>query len=298
VRTKIEEITPVKAQAMLDKHLWPFVAEDQHAQRTRRERDIDNYARMMLAGQWATNHQGLAIDDSGLLVDGQHRLLAIVRSGVTIKTLVTRDLPSNGNGSMAGVLAIDTIDRGKVRGVGQQLQMRHGVKDANYFAAMCRTIILLAVDTVKVTPMPVDVGQCLRVQDNYGKELESAMRRKASMTGLRSAVIGGSLAFAMKAGDRTAIEEFAERIADGENLSKGNPALSVRNYLLRHYKEIGGGGHAFRTISRAVLVGAMYAERGDEMKQVKHSEVGYTYYMDKQKRTMMKLLNECGYVIS
>ncbi len=43
----------------------------------------------MREGHWDTTHQGIAIASDGTLVDGQHRLLAIVESGVTVRMNVT-----------------------------------------------------------------------------------------------------------------------------------------------------------------------------------------------------------------
>lgn len=50
---------------------------------------VNKYASDMEQGTWRLNHQGIAFDDEGVLVDGQHRLMAIVKSGVTIKAMVT-----------------------------------------------------------------------------------------------------------------------------------------------------------------------------------------------------------------
>ena len=297
MKTTTETITPKRAQTILDNHLTPFVAEDINKQRRVSEQLIDSYARAMRAGQWGTTHQGIAIDSNGLLVDGQHRLMAIVRSGATIKTMITRGLPANGEGTTHGVKVIDMIDRGKVRGVGQQLQMRHGILDANYYAAMCRTILMLGANALKVTTLPVDVGQCLRVIDMYGTELRDAHQRKAKLTGLRSATIGGAIAFAMKAGDKQRLREFSDRIRDGENLSKGNPALTIRNYLLSHYKEFSGGVQVYRIVTRATLTAAMHADKGQTLRQIKTSEIGYSYFMEKQRRSIVKLLSQCGYQI-
>jgi hypothetical protein len=56
----------------------------------RRIRDslVQQYARDMKAGRWRTNHQGIAVTDDGALLDGQHRLSAIVESGCTIDFVV------------------------------------------------------------------------------------------------------------------------------------------------------------------------------------------------------------------
>lgn len=52
---------------------------------------VDQYARDMEAGNWKLTHQGILIGKDGVIIDGQHRLLAIVKSNTTQKMLVTID---------------------------------------------------------------------------------------------------------------------------------------------------------------------------------------------------------------
>lgn len=54
-----------------------------------RESTVLVYARQMMAGQWRLTHQGICFDSSGNLVDGQHRLNAVVRANVAVKMLVS-----------------------------------------------------------------------------------------------------------------------------------------------------------------------------------------------------------------
>ena len=49
-------------------------------------------AREMQAGRWARNPQPLCFARSGRLLNGQHRLLAVLRAGVTVEMAVLRDL--------------------------------------------------------------------------------------------------------------------------------------------------------------------------------------------------------------
>ena len=42
------------------------------------------YAQQMREGQWRETHQAIAVNASGNLIDGQHRLMAIVESGASI----------------------------------------------------------------------------------------------------------------------------------------------------------------------------------------------------------------------
>lgn len=67
---------------------------------------VDMYSRDMKLNRWVLTHQGIAFDVSGRLVDGQHRLWAVIDSGVTVPMLVHRGLP------MESQVAIDT---GKTR---------------------------------------------------------------------------------------------------------------------------------------------------------------------------------------
>jgi hypothetical protein len=50
---------------------------------------VRQYAEMMKSGQWQLTHQGLAITKDGKLIDGQHRLWAIVETGIPIRFFVT-----------------------------------------------------------------------------------------------------------------------------------------------------------------------------------------------------------------
>jgi hypothetical protein len=49
---------------------------------------VDMYVRQIKSGLWRRTHQGLAFDLYGTLIDGQHRLMAIVTAGVTVPMLV------------------------------------------------------------------------------------------------------------------------------------------------------------------------------------------------------------------
>lgn len=83
VKTEVVKITPEMASVMLCHN---------RDNRPVRESNIERYATMMKRGEWLLTHQGVAFDTEGRLVDGQHRLMAIVRSGVTVEMMVSREL--------------------------------------------------------------------------------------------------------------------------------------------------------------------------------------------------------------
>jgi hypothetical protein len=82
---KVEIITPESAAGYLAKN---------DRNRRQKETTLDAYARDMLAGKWRLTHQGIAFDDKGNLIDGQHRLGAVLRAKVPVEMLVMRGFPS------------------------------------------------------------------------------------------------------------------------------------------------------------------------------------------------------------
>jgi hypothetical protein len=55
---------------------------------------VEEYIRQIESGQWKRTHQGLAFTHEGALLDGQHRLLAVIRTGRTLPMLVTINEPA------------------------------------------------------------------------------------------------------------------------------------------------------------------------------------------------------------
>lgn len=80
----IEIITPEKAREYLKRNC--------RNNRKIGERRVQNYAKDMAAGAWQLNGEAIKFNKDGILIDGQHRLLAVIKAGVPIKMLVIRDV--------------------------------------------------------------------------------------------------------------------------------------------------------------------------------------------------------------
>lgn len=80
MHSSIVEISPALAKEWLESNTF---------NRKMSTATVSKYAGDMSAGVWRLNHQGIAFDDQGVLVDGQHRLAAIVKSGCKIRMMVT-----------------------------------------------------------------------------------------------------------------------------------------------------------------------------------------------------------------
>ena len=94
---QLEKITPDVARAYLAVNDNP---------RDPKKHQVDEFVRIIRAGEFRTLHQGLAFDDHGNLVDGQHRLFAVVEAGIAVHMWVARGLSK---------LDVQAIDRGMMR---------------------------------------------------------------------------------------------------------------------------------------------------------------------------------------
>lgn len=87
-------------------------------QRSISNRAVSQYAADMKKGLWtAGNGEAIKISCEGTLIDGQHRMKAIVNSGLTVKMLICRGVFED---NMA------TIDNGKPRNIGDMLEIKFG----------------------------------------------------------------------------------------------------------------------------------------------------------------------------
>lgn len=84
IQLSIEDISPEKAREFLDKN--------QH-NRPISDDTVNYYADLMNRGQWILSPEGISFDIYGILLDGQHRLAAIVKSETTQKFIVSRGFP-------------------------------------------------------------------------------------------------------------------------------------------------------------------------------------------------------------
>lgn len=98
--TTYENITPEIAKEYLGRN---------SKNRVVKPKSVEAYARDMQHGDFKTIHQGIAFDTEGNLIDGQHRLLAIILSNTPVTMMVTRGVPVDD-----GIIA---TDRGVSRSV-------------------------------------------------------------------------------------------------------------------------------------------------------------------------------------
>jgi hypothetical protein len=117
------KITPEMAKTYLEQNI--------DSNRKLRTAVVEMMKRDMISGNWRKTHQGIAFDVFGRLIDGQHRLSAIVQAGIPVEMMVTRNLNPD---------AFAVIDTGSRRILADSLKAL-GVPNQNTVAALVAKIL-------------------------------------------------------------------------------------------------------------------------------------------------------------
>jgi hypothetical protein len=95
MKMEVMTVTPAMALRCLEKN--------KVANRNLSQSRINAMVSDMVNGHWILTHQGIAFDNDGNLLDGQHRLAACIQSEMPFKTLVTKGL------SVEACVAVDNV---------------------------------------------------------------------------------------------------------------------------------------------------------------------------------------------
>lgn len=112
----VETITPAKAQEYLNMS---------GGNRNISKAVVNSYAITMKSGKWLLNGEAIVFDLDGVLLNGHHRLHAVIKAGVPIQSFVTRGVEHE---------SYTTFDCGRHRTVGQLIGMQ-GIKNYNAVAS-------------------------------------------------------------------------------------------------------------------------------------------------------------------
>lgn len=223
------DIDPGFAQALLE-------ASAEISQRTMIERRVAMFAADMTHGNWRLTHQAVAIDPDGRVLDGQHRLTAIVRSGVTVPMMVCTD---------ADPATFGVIDTGKARTPSDALKIA-GFGNVNMKASIAR--LVLTYDRVRGTRYSFATAARLvtssEIQEMFLEDLDRRDRILSSEAvasriavslgrhGLRAWMGAAHVVAAESMVGESAVAEFFERVNDGAMLPVTSPILALRRYLV------------------------------------------------------------------
>lgn len=191
------------------------------------QKKVKELAELMRDGRFRLNGETIIVSRSGRLVDGQHRLLACVMSGVSIKVFVV----------MIDEDHFDTIDIGVKRTPGDILSIAN-FSSANVLASAIKNYVeytssigMQSVHGDNVSPA-LTRDRIRAIAEEGRAEWEHIIHRTMevyrSLPAVIPSVVGGCYKMFNDI-DSAACDRFMDKLRTGEGLQHGDPVLTLRN---------------------------------------------------------------------
>jgi hypothetical protein len=219
IKTQITTITASKAKELLGNNT-----------RNRRisQGNLEAIKMSLTRGEWELNGEAIKVAQDGTILDGQHRLMACVETGISFKTILVTGLEHKTQ---------TTMDTGKTRTPANVLEL-NGFKNAVTLAAVTSAIIRSEQYTLRAAVIeaagssyPLTRKQILqRAQDEPALVEVTSQARKYGPIGLPGKVAGLAI-YTFSKIDPEDSEFFFRKLYTGEALDRGNPILTLRNTL-------------------------------------------------------------------
>lgn len=250
---RIEEVTPAKAQRWLEGNV---------DNRKLRDDRVMAHARTLQAGDWELSDSAIVFDDQGVLINGQHRLTAVVVTGITARFIILRGVPSK---------AQEVMDTGLSRNLADQLH-RHGIRtgEANVLSGALYWTHQMAynertgnVHYSEPSERPT-LRQLLHIWENHEdmQEHVKPVLRLRTTTKVRPGPVT-ALRYRLFQIDAEEAELFFEQWRTGENLGRNDAVYRLREWTIEDARLRGVRGRAptYRMVAMALKAWNLYRDQ-------------------------------------
>lgn len=222
VRTELVEITPKIAEELLKANTKNRCFRHHHA---------SQLAGHITRGEWQLNGDTIRIAKDGTLLDGQHRLGAVLLANKPITTLVVTGLDND---------SFETIDNQRMARNASHVFSIRGIKNYSLASSTCKRVFFYINHQ---TPFfnTTKVPSVHQLEDLYNKDetLKIAINnvskyKKTSM--LMSKTLVAFCYYVFFGHDPEKCESFFHKLNTGSNLDEKDPVLVLRNMLLAPVK--------------------------------------------------------------
>lgn len=187
---------------------------------------VNTYASDIAAGKWQQNGETIKQAASGDLLDGQHRLHAIIKAAVPVRMMVVSGLADD---------TFHTIDTGMKRSAAQLVALS-GRHNAAIQAAVARWLVML--DNHKPRVMAKSQTTSQEIFDALERyPLIPHFSARQTEKGTRSLLPSASQAVMVLAAEKYSQlipDSFLDAFSSGEGLKKGDPVFELRERLIQN----------------------------------------------------------------
>jgi hypothetical protein len=253
-RSAVVKITPTMASKWLEKNI-------EHNRRVSVPK-VQGYARNILENDWKLTGDSIKFSKDGKLIDGQHRLLAIVEAGAPMTSLVIENVEPE---------AIGVLDTGQTRSAAQALQIANlQVKNLTHIVASAQ--VVSAVERGKIVKSSDILGgqdrlSSIEIQKyvvEHLEEIDSAVKLAKTIPVTTLAIPASLVASAIiltRRVDEEWSNDFFDRIRQNKTNGIGDP---VNTLIQRAALEKGKGRTIFAGMGLYMLMRTWNADRANE----------------------------------
>lgn len=193
-----------------------------------RRQDVAEYARQMRCGLWQTNTgDSIKLAHDNTLLDGQHRLLALIEAGVSLNFLVVEGIDKD---------VLTVLDTGLKRTTGDVLHI-YGIDNSNNIAAALRRYYTLKTGRYDARGGRTASSQEILSLYNHRKIFwDGALQNSNVWYAQSSRILAKSEIMSLYAYfydiDESMAFKFMDSLCIGSNLDHDSPIRLLRNKLL------------------------------------------------------------------
>lgn len=222
---RIEKITPAKARAYLD--LSPV-----DRRRKVRKGVLERLIADLEAGEWQLTADPIKFNTAGDLIDGHHRLNAIIETGKTVQVAVARNVPPD---------AVMVIDTGAPRTPTDILAI-FGRGDVAHVAPTVKCILSIfeiergdisASGLAKRKLSNKALIEFVTVNSSDIEESINVVRSKEARTICRPPAVFAALHFLFSKANKMATVEFFEKLSTGMGMTSSDPVYRLRQAMIQ-----------------------------------------------------------------
>lgn len=186
---------------------------------------VARYASDMAAGRWTVDASMICFDTQGRLMNGQHRLHAIVASGASIPFVVMRNTPDE---------AMATMDTGALRTGGDFFGLS-GYKNAHLTSSSARLAIIYSDGRIYKDRKTQDVStieqeEFLDANPDLLNWVDVSSHLRKNIDAPPTVIAVAGWLFSRHAGDEAAVA-FLNALATRARLDLGDPILTLDTRL-------------------------------------------------------------------
>ncbi|MYR26620.1 MULTISPECIES: hypothetical protein [unclassified Streptomyces] len=218
MRTEVRTVSPELAEEWLDRN---------KRNRPLSRQSVNHLSRAIERGEWQLTHQGIAFDEDDVLIDGQHRLAAVVKAGMAVPMAVTYGVPRE---------AFTVMDTGRKRTGRDALALQGEVNSTHLAAALRGLYLYLNAHDAKWSggSSLITNDQLVTILNEHPGMREAIIRGMALNRAIKITVTAASVGWYITRKERPDVEQadWHDKLLTGAGLEQGDPRLTLRNTLL------------------------------------------------------------------